>query len=191
MTDIRKLVSRVQDVNVGNRYEITLFLPEKLRSEFNLKVDDITFYCGKCSLPGFSNSQIDSRIYGQKRKLGGIRDSNTTCATSYLFDYKGLNIQFFEKWADLIMNPDSKRLGYYNDYIGSMEICVFNNLNDRLIICQLSEVYPIKMNDLSLAYENSELLPLEIEWQYRERKIHHQKNLRGGGTIIVEPIGGL
>lgn len=189
MYGIRDLVGKVKDVNRGDRYEVTLYLPEGLKSSYNFSVDDITFYCQKCNMPGFAHSQIDSRVYGQKKKLGSFRTSDTTVSTSYLFDYKGINIGFFEAWSALIMDPVSKRLGYYEDYIGSMEICIFNNLNERLVTAELSEVYPVKLSDLLLAYDNSEILPLEIEWQYRERKIIQESSRSKGGSIIVDPIG--
>ena len=181
---IRKLISKVQDVNTGNRYEVVAYLPRKLHSKYAFSVENITFYCNKCNFPGHQHAQIDSRVYGQKRKLGSIRSSDATVTTSYIYDYKGNNIKLFEDWSNIIMNPINKRLGYYNDYVGELHIILLNNLNEKLTTSILTEAYPIKMNDLPLGYDNAEILPLEIEWQYRERIVRHQSDPGAGGAIF-------
>lgn len=181
MGTIRDLIGKVQDVNLGNRYEVILYLPDKLKAEWNFKVDDITFYCDKCQIPGLTAGKIERQIYGEPRNLGTIVNSADTVEMSYIFDYKGLNIHFFEAWANLVMNPETKRIGYYDDYVGTIEINILNNLNKPILSCVLLEAWPEKINDLELSYTNTEFLPIEIAWQFRSRLLRYPDvlNLRG------------
>ncbi len=171
MTSIRRLISNVQDINSGSRYEVIILPPSALRIPRN-----IDFYCQKCTVPGVQMSQIDSIVYGQGRKIPGIRKSEMTCSTSHMFDYKAENIRFIEQWFELITPSGNKRVNYYDNIIGSMEINVLNNLNNPLLKIELTEVYPVKISELGLSYTNEEYLPIDIEWHFRERKLYRRNS---------------
>lgn len=164
---IRDLVSKVQDVNTGNRYKVEIFLPDAL-SAWNAQIDRIQFYCKECTLPANGLTQIENRVYGQKRMLGSFKESGTT-NTSFIFDYKGLNVKLFNAWLDYIVKPETKRLEYYANYIGRVRVTLLNNLNKTIYVCNLEEAYPVRVNEITLGYNQTDLLPLEIEWWYRTR----------------------
>lgn len=164
---IRDLISKVPDVNTGNRYRVEIFLPDALKV-WNGHLDKIQFYCKECTLPGTTLTQIENRVYGQKRLLGSFKEAGTT-STAFIFDYKGLNVKLFNAWHDYIIKPDVKRLEYYTNYIGRVRISLLNNINKPIYICNLEEAYPVKINELALGYGQNELLPLEIEWCFRTK----------------------
>jgi len=167
MASIRDLIAKVPDANTGNRYKVELFLPDALKA-WNGHLDKIQFYCKECTLPANGLTQIENRVYGQKRMLGSFKESGTT-TISFLFDYKGLNVKLFNAWTDYIVKPDTKRLEYYNNYIGRVRITLLNNLNKPIYVCNLEEAYPLRVNEIPLGYSQNEILPFEVEWWYRSR----------------------
>ena len=180
---IRDLVSKVPEVNTGNRYKVELFLPDALKA-WSANLDKIQFYCKECTLPANGVTQIENRVYGQKRMLGSFKESGTT-NISFLFDYKGFNVKLFNAWLDYIVKPDTKRLEYYANYIGRVRITLLNNLNKTIYVCNLEEAYPLKVNEISLSYNQNDILPLEIEWWYRTRNYTQD---RDDESIIESPI---
>jgi len=164
---IRELIGKVPDVNAGNRYKVEIFLPDALKG-WNKHLDKIQFYCKECSLPENGITQIENRVYGQKRMLGSFKQDGTT-TTSFIFDYRALNVKLFNFWLDYIIKPDTKRLEYYENYIGRVRITLLSNLNKVIYVCNLEEAYPLRVNEIPLSYSQNELLPLEIEWWYRSR----------------------
>lgn len=162
---IRDLIKNVPDINTGNRYMVEIFLPELLRS-WNGQLDTIQFYCKECTIPQNGVTQIESRVYGQKKSIASIKESGNT-NTSFIFDYKGINVKMFYAWSDIMMDPDTKRLYYYDDYVGRVRITLLNNLNKPIFICNLEEAYPLKISEIPLSYNQNEVLPIEIEWWFR------------------------
>lgn len=174
---IRDLIAKVPDVNLGNRYRVEIFLPEALKS-WNAQIDRIQFYCQQCNLPGTALTQVESRIYGQKRKMAVGREDGTTI-TAFLFDYQGINIKLFNAWHDYMVKPETKRLEYYNNYIGRVRITLLNNRNLPIYVCNLEECYPAKITEHTLGYGQKEILPIEIEWWYRSKSYMSESDLAG------------
>lgn len=183
MHSIRDLISKVPDANTGNRYRVEIFLPDALKS-WNSELDKIQFYCKECTLPGDGLTQIENRVYGQKRMLGSFKESGTT-TISFLFDYKGLNVKLFNAWRNYIVKPDTKRLEYYNNYIGRVRITLLNNLNKPIYVCNLEEAYPLKSNEIALSYNSTDILPIEVEWWYRSLTYSQDSD---GSSIIESSI---
>lgn len=174
---MRDLLAKVPDVNLGNRYKVEIFLPNRLQS-WNAQLDRIQFYCQQCNLPGSNLTQIDNKLYGQKRRITTGREDGTAII-AFLFDYQGINIKLFNAWHDYIVKPETKRLEYYNDYIGRVRITLLNNRNIPIYVCNLEECYPIKITEHALAYGQVEILPLEIEWWYRSKSYMSETDLAG------------
>lgn len=162
---IRDLISKVPAVTTGNRYKVEIFLPRAMTA-WNASIDQIQFYCKECSLPGMTLTQLESRVYGQKRMLGSFLEAGSV-STSFLFDYKGLNVKLFNAWINYIQKPESKRLEYYENYIGRVRITLLNGFNKTIYVCNLEEAYPVKVNEVALGYTQTEILPLDIDWSYR------------------------
>lgn len=191
---IRDFISKVPDVNTGNRYRVEIFLPAALQA-WNNHLDKIQFYCKDCTLPGTTLTQIENRVYGPKRVLGSFKEAGNA-ATSFLFDQRGLNVKLFNAWIDYIMKPEEKRMEYYVNYIGRVRISLLNNLNKPIYICNLEEAYPFKINELSLSYGQTDILPLEIEWSFRTKsyveifneEVIIESGTKDGSTNLIDQI---
>ena len=102
-----------------NRFEVLITRPGSSATESK----NVSMRCESINLPGRNlNSGTDSNIYGPTREVvNGVTyadDINMTFHAS-----SGLEERiFFEEWQELAFNKRSWNVGYYNNYISTIDI---------------------------------------------------------------------
>ena len=92
--------------------------------------------------------------------------------------------KYFETWQRLAYNPQTFAVGYYHDYIGSVDIHTLDEQNNKRYGVQLVEAYPVSINEQALAYAtNDTYQTLTVNFAYR-----YWKNLTDEATL-PRPLG--
>ena len=150
---------------VPNRFEVIITAPTPNYAEQKR----VSMRCESINLPGRNlNSLTDSNIYGPTREIvDGVTyadDINMTFQASSGLDER----VFFEEWQTLAFDERSWNVGYYKDYIGTVEIYTMNRQNERQYGIKLMEVFPktIGATDLSQS-ANNELIKLAVTFSFR------------------------
>ena len=150
---------------VPNRFEVIITAPTPNYSEQR----KVSLRCESINLPGRNlNSGTDTNIYGPTREIvDGVTyadDINMTFQASSGLDER----VFFEKWQELAFHERSWNVGYYNDYIGEVDIYLMNRQDERRFGIKLMEVFPktIGATDLSQS-ANNELIKLAVTFSFR------------------------
>tara|TARA_B110000196_G_scaffold145299_1_gene125785 strand:+ start:43 stop:708 length:666 start_codon:yes stop_codon:yes gene_type:complete len=150
---------------VPNRFEVIITRPGGSATESR----KVSMRCESINLPGRNlNSTTDSNIYGPTREIvDGVTyadDINMTFQAS-----SGLEERvFFEEWQALAFDERSWNVGYYNDYISTVDIYVLDRQNQRRFGLKLHEAFPktIGATDLSQS-ANNELIKLAVTFSFR------------------------
>ena len=150
---------------VPNRFEVIITRPGSSATESR----KVSMRCESINLPGRNlNSTTDSNIYGPTREIvDGVTyadDSNMTFQAS-----SGLEERvFFEEWQALAFDERSWNVGYYNDYISTVDIYVLDRQDQRRFGLKLHEAFPktIGATDLSQS-ANNELIKLAVTFSFR------------------------
>jgi hypothetical protein len=162
-----------------NRFEVLIFAPPKLSgapstnpyfaNERNSDARKLSYRCESVSLPGRSlNQEEDTNIYGPSRQIvKGVTyagDISLTFLASGGLDER----VFFEEWQKQAFDESSWNVGYYNDYVSTIEIYLLDKKNRRRYGIKLIEAYPkeIDPTELSLT-SNSEVIKLSVTFSYR------------------------
>ena len=162
-----------------NRYEV-LILPPMSRGGGNLdnvfkgkekesNVRNISLRCESVNLPGRNMSTTtDSNIYGPTREVvEGVtyaEDITLTFQSSSGLDER----RYFQQWQENMFNPDTWNLGYYNDYVGSLEIYLLDKQEQRRYGLKLWEAFPKTINATTLDMgANNEIIKVEIAFAFR------------------------
>ena len=162
-----------------NRYEV-LILPPMSRGGGNLdnvfkgkekesNVRNISLRCESVNLPGRNMSTVtDSNIYGPTREVvEGVtyaEDITLTFQSSSGLDER----RYFQQWQENMFNPDTWNLGYYNDYVGSLEIYLLDKQEQRRYGLKLWEAFPKTINATTLDMgTNNEIIKVEIAFAFR------------------------
>ena len=67
-----------------------------------------------------------------------------------------------------MFNPDTWNLGYYNDYVGAVEIYLLDKQDQRRYGLKLWEAYPKTINATALDMgSNNEIIKVEIAFAFR------------------------
>ena len=138
---------------VPNRFEAIITTPPKMGartitnpshgSERKSDVRSISLRCESVNLPGINlNTTTDSNISGPTREIvDGVtyaEDINMVFPAS-----SGLEERiFFEEWQKQSFDESSWNVGYYNDYVSTVEIYLLDKKNRRRYGMKLIEAYP-------------------------------------------------
>ena len=147
-----------------NRYDVEIFPP--------WKEDDnraIQLRCESVILPGRNlSSTPDTNIHGPLREV--VNNVNYADSVTMVFQASAdlRERVFFEKWQYTAFNQETWNVGYYNDYIGSVDIYLLDKNNQRKYGLKLMECFPksIAQTDLSYA-SNNEIIKISIDMNFR------------------------
>ncbi len=167
-----------------HRYEVTLFPPtgtggsKGLGSNIFSKImgealGDGTvratgLKCESISFPGRNmDTTEDTNIYGPVRKIvTGYSFADVSATFQCSTDMR--EKKYFESWQRLTFNPQTFAMGYYKDYIGSVDIHALDENDNRRYGVKLIEAFPVSIKEQSLSYaENSSYQTITVNLAYR------------------------
>ena len=166
-----------------NRFEVLIFPPSKLGGGTNLDVfaglerrggkndlEKISLRAQDINLPGrnLATSQ-DTNIYGPSREVVEGVTYAEEISVQFQASSQLSERVFFENWQRSAFNEKTWNIGYYNDYIGSMEIYVLDRKDKRRYGIKLGEVFPKTIGANALSYGDNDtimLTPVNFSFRY-------------------------
>ena len=164
---------------VPNRYEVVISPPAKLggggqenifnNAERGANVRDISLRVESVTLPGRTlTTASETNVYGPDREIV----EGVTYADDIAIDFQasaGLEERvFFENWQKQAFNEQTWNIGYYNDYIGSMEIYLLDRQDVRRYGLKMWEVFPKTITATTLtAAEATEIIKTNVSFSFR------------------------
>ena len=124
--------------------------------------------CEEISFPGSSVASEAYRIHGPPRDIPYERLFEGDLTATFRMDGNGLIRRFFTNWQNLIVDPDSNELGYYDDYICDLTIDVINRKDEVIMTGKLYEVWPKQINEIALGYANEDYIKQQVAFAYRK-----------------------
>ena len=163
-----------------NRYEVLILPPAKIgggnqenifaNKERGGNIQNISLRAESVVLPGRTlTTSTDSNIYGPDREIV----EGVTFADEISIDFQAsssLNERvFFENWQRQAFNEQTFNIGYYNDYIGSMEIYLLDQQDRRRYGLRMEEVFPKTITASNLNYQPAtEILKTNVQFTFRK-----------------------
>ena len=129
----------------------------------------VAIKCTSIALPA-KTLQVsqDTNIYGPVREVvNGLEFGDITANFTMLrSDMK--EKKYFEAWQGLTFNPASWSVGYYDDYVGSVDIYQLDEQNRRKYGIKLIEAFPKVIGEMALDMgTNNSVSTLPITFSYR------------------------
>ena len=165
-----------------NKYEVLIFPPakpasgnqnpsKKLLSE-SISLNDkkeISLRCESVTLPGRNlSSTPDTNVHGPLREI--VNNVNYADSVAMVFQASAdlRERVFFEKWQYTAFNPDTWNVGYYSDYVGTVNIYLLDKNNKRKYGLRLEECFPKSIAQTELSYaSNNEIIKLSVDMNFR------------------------
>ena len=103
---------------------------------------EVSMQCHKIEFPGRNlDSTPDTNIYGPSREIvSGFSFAEITASFYQSNNYK--EKQFFETWQRLCYDPNTFAMGYYDEYVGKIQIYSLDNDGLRRYGVELIECFP-------------------------------------------------
>ena len=188
MYNIDQLTSSLsfQGVSYKSDFQVRINTTQKFRNKYTriagVAPDYLTaqmaFRIESTELPGRSVQTVDYRDHGVVRKIG------------YNAQYMEIGIEvicsedlrekeFFDVWQDIIVGAHRSgglearydnqfNVGYYDDYICSVDIIQFNRQTQNPIYTiKLEEAYPLSVSPMAVSWSDSEIHKLSVQFAYR------------------------
>ena len=110
---------------------------------------DITILCESCTLPGRQIMTLDYQTFRQPEKLPyGYINEDVTFSFLLTNDYYVKKL--FDKWQNLIINNDTYRIRYQEEFVTDVVIQQLNKANLPVYGVVLKGAYPISFNSVPL-----------------------------------------
>ena len=163
-----------------SRYEIVINAPAKIgggqqenifaNKERSSDSRTISLRAESVILPGRTlTTSTDSNIYGPDREIV----EGVTFADEISIDFQassGLNERvFFENWQRQAFDEKTFNIGYYRNYIGSMEVYLLDQQDRRRYGLRMEEVFPKTITAANLNYQAAtEILKTNVQFTFRK-----------------------
>lgn len=189
---LNELLGETRDGTSGDyarpsRYEVIITPPAGLAGNTNL-VRKVSMEVSQVSFPGF-NLEIkeDTNTYGPVRKI--VQGESFAELTSLVRCSPNMEEKtFIEQWQNLMVNKQTFSVGYYDEYIGTMQIFQLDRQDRRRYGIEVLECYPVAIDEQQLDYGNTNAVAtIAVTWNYR-----YWKNLEYDDDLpapVTERIG--
>ena len=170
-----------------SRYEILLLPPTGVRGSAS-NGGDVTNIFSKVMGEALGNGTVRSTSLRCEAISFPGRNLDTTPATNIYgptreivdgYSYAPINATFqcasdmrektyFETWQRLAYNPQTWSMGYYHDYVGTVQIYQLDENNKRRYGVELVEAFPKTIAEQALSYDaTNQINKVSITFSYR------------------------
>jgi len=165
----------VSQMNLGmartNRFSVLMAVPAGYQSSSPnppLKsFQQLLMFCDQVQLPGITVNTAPVRIFGEVRETP-TEFNYEPLQMSFYVDNSMEVKQYFDDWAKLIQNGESRTQRYYDEYIcPQMQILVQDTLDNNRMMVELYECYPKSVGAVQLDWANKDIMKLSVTMQYK------------------------
>ena len=166
--NIQDILSKAKEgFAVPNKYEAIITGPSTIHRLRDAR--KISLFCTEVMMPGRSlESSPDNNIYGVPREVVNRPLYAGDIVLTFFCSQDAEERIFFEDWQHKAFNPTTWDVGYYDDYIGVVDIYLLDKQNIRRYGVRLHEAYPKEVQGILLSYaQSTDIMKINISMQYR------------------------
>ena len=129
---------------------------------------EVGYQCNSIEFPPRGiDTTADENMYGPARKIAQGYTYGPITAKFYCHNDMREKT-FFETWQGLAFNHQTFAMGYYDDYVGSVQIYTLDQQNNRRYGVELVEAFPETISEQTLSGEpSSTALQVQVGFKYR------------------------
>ena len=132
-------------------------------------VRHVSMKCSAITMPGRTFATTTQEHYGPNRQIvTGVPEFADITATFQMVGTNGNDIKYFHAWQDMAVNSTDFTVGYYDDYVGEVDIYLLDENDERKFGLRLEEAFPKVVADIPLNMETSNaIVNLDVTFMYR------------------------
>jgi len=147
---LKSIIGKRQGLAKSNRFKIFMSPPESVTSSVSVnETRDIELMCESCSLPGRQITTLDYSLIRQQLKIpNGYLNQDITFVFHLTNDY--FMKRLFDQWSSLIIDQNTYKLNYKNDYQRDITIYQIDENNNNVYGVVLKNAFPITVESIDL-----------------------------------------
>ena len=178
-----------------NKFEVYITFPTKTLTSYNAN-HDMNLMVESIDIAGRNINSTINIEYGIRREVAYNAPAYDPLNITFLCSQDMYEKRALEKWNHSIVNTTAgSDVGYYDDYIGSVKVCVLNkDLQTKEYEVTYREAYPKTINAIQMnhATTNSTLkVTASFVYAYYETpesaSVHGLRRRGGRGSVIEQP----
>lgn len=177
---LNRFISQVKTRGIArtNRYLVEFYVPGGDQDSNRLA----QLFCDAASLPGMSIASQPSRTYGENREIPYGERNYEAITLSFYVDAELKVKDLFDQWQNKIINPTTRHVSYYKDYICEMKISVVDvqagsvtsqggqvvaEVDNVPYTITLHECWPKSIGAVTLDASSKDIMKLSVTFQYK------------------------
>lgn len=169
MASISNFIARVKNDSFAreNRFEVVITQPRNMPATTEEK-EKLRFYCQSVSLPGVNLMTQEIYTFGESREVIYNRNYDPI-QLEFLVDNEMQIKWFFDRWLENIVDPRSRVMSYYNDYVTTVEIAQLDAANEEKVKykIKLHECFPKTVDPIQYSSDSKNLVKLRVTLAYK------------------------
>lgn len=171
---INEFIGKIKNEGLArtNRYIVTFGRPPGIglvNTSFNNDAYTAGLFCTGAALPGMNIESSPHRIFSESREMPYAVSYNPLPLTFYT-DTKLQLKRFFDEWMNLIIDPVTRSVSYYANYVTTISVKALNLNDEPEYEVELFEAWPKTVGEVSLSYESRDVMRLPVTFQYKNWK---------------------
>jgi len=128
----------------------------------------VSMKCSAITMPGRTFETAPQEHYGPNRQVvNSAPEFADIIATFQMVGTNGNDIKYFHAWQDMAVNTSDFTVGYYDDYVGEVDIYLLDEKDQRKFGLRLEEAFPKVVDNVPLSMDGSGIVDLNVTFMYR------------------------
>lgn len=159
----------------SDRFEVVFNVPRALLNRANAR--QLSLYCEEAQIPGLAATNLPVKIGAwTEYRTQNVEFLTTEMSFTFIIDEKWRVREVFEEWIALAGDPNSKEVGYYDNYVSTIDIKSLSVDNDVLAEWTLVDATPKLINLTPVSWGNAGLIRMSVSfsaksWYKRNRAV--------------------
>ena len=128
---------------------------------------DVMLNCSAINVPGTNLQFNPFKKYGigEMHQMPIGRSFTELNLTFYESDGEPER-EFFAEWQNRIFNKETKRFGFYKDFVKTLSIIQYDKKRNKTYECQVRECFPSNVSPLDKGYSNEGIPQFNVNLQF-------------------------
>jgi hypothetical protein len=200
MAEIDRFIAIIRKEGLARNSRFVVYITPPIRLMSKYPDEKLRFFCDTASLPGLNFLSNPIQTYGEQREVVYNR-SFEPVNLEFMLDTRMEIKKFFDDWQALIIDPVSRIVSYYEEYIGTIEIYQLDSSNGETTryVARLHEAFPKSVAAISYTSSGKDISKLSVSIEYKywtplavadratEVSSSVSRNFEGGAGVQMNP----
>ena len=168
-TKLENFLAEIRDQHTprADRFEVNFSMPRALLNRVNAR--QLTLYCEEAQIPGLAATNLPIKIGAwTEYRTQNVEFLTTEISFVFIVDEQWRVREAFEEWIELASDTTNKEVGFYEDYVATIDVKSLSVADDILAEWQIIEATPKLINLTPVSWSNTGLIRMSVSFSAKK-----------------------